>query len=395
MLTLEEALSKLHQSVCVNDRCDSRPLMQARGCLLAEDQFATVDVPPADVSAMDGYAVAWQSLESTQILPVSQRIPAGHPPEPLAMNTAARIFTGSVIPAGADTVVLQENCIAEENSVHIREKGEQHQHIRRRGQDFHSGELLLPAGHRLRAQDLGLLASAGIAQVATKKPLRIAILSTGDELVEPGQPLSAGQIYNSNRYTLTGLIESICMEVVDLGHIEDTLIATKNALEKAASNADVIITTGGVSVGEEDHVKPAVEALGQLQLWKLAIKPGKPLAYGHIHSVPFFGLPGNPVAVFVTFLTVVRSYLLRMQGALNPDPQYTQAAAAFTQSRTNTRQEFIRVQVRNGRIHSYNTQDSGVLSSTAWANALAVVPANTAVQEGDSLPVILFEHLGL
>ncbi len=372
------------------------PLLDALGCVLAWPIVSSIDVPPADNSAMDGYAL--RAEDASAPLTVSQRIPAGHPARPLARATAARIFTGATIPPGADTVVMQEDCSEVNGKVSFSSAVHRDQNIRLRGQDVRSGETILAPGRVLRPQDLGLLASVGCSDVDVYRPLRVAMLSTGDELVEPGDnSLREGAIYNSNRYTLAGLLRGLNMEPVDYGIIPDSPEATAEALTEAAQNADCVITTGGVSVGEEDHVKNQVERLGRLDLWKLAIKPGKPLAFGRIADTPFIGLPGNPSSVFVTFCLIARPFLMKRQGVDEPAVPSLQARASFTVSKAGRRQEYLRVTVEatSGGLRAtrYANQSSGVLRSVSASNALAIIPAGRTVAEGELVDVLLLDLL--
>ena len=376
---------------------ESRELAQALGAILALDVYAQVDVPPADNSAMDGYALRATDLLERKLLAISQRIPAGAIPSALEAGTAARIFTGASIPDGADVVVAQEDCELVGGMLKVSVLPRLGQHIRPRGQDIAKGQLILAKGHRLLAADLGLLASLGITSVQLGRRIRVALMSTGDELREPGQVLAVGQIYNSNRPMLAALIRSLGAEVVDLGIVADTPQATRVALEHAAANADVVISSGGVSVGEEDHVKAQVEVLGSLNLWKLAIKPGKPLAYGRVAGVPFFGLPGNPVSGFVTFCLLVRPYLLKMLGATQLLPPQWSARALFDWPRPGTRQEYLRARVVPGDgsmdVEIHPQQSSGALSSVSWCNALAIIPIGKTLRRGDSVEVIFLQDI--
>ncbi len=395
MIAIEDALATLLADVTAIQECESVPVMDAHHRVLAHAQQSPINVPPADVSAMDGYAVTLRQIRVGEYYPISQRIPAGYPAEPLQPNSVARIFTGSVIPPGADTVIIQEDADVKGDRVKFLEIPRDTTNIRCRGQDIIAGKEILPVDRRLLAQDLGLLASIGVKEVSCRRRLRVGVFSSGDELVEPGTPLTAGKIYNSNRFTLKGLINSLAMDYIDLGHIKDNLNATIAALSTAHAKVDVIITTGGVSVGEEDHIKQAVQSMGKLHLWKLAIKPGKPLAYGKIKQTPFFGLPGNPVAVFVTFLMVVRPYLLKMQGDNDGSIDPISMPADFNIDKASPRQEYRRVRMQNGSITEYHSQDSSVMTSTHWANALAVVPAHTTVAKGDYLQVFPFSLFSL
>jgi molybdopterin molybdotransferase len=396
MLPVAEALTRVLCAARPVAGSIEIPLLDALRHVLATDVRSSINVPPADNSAMDGYAL--RASEAGRALPVSQRIPAGSIGAALIAGTAARIFTGAAIPVGADAVVMQEDCTEVAGEVTISAPVSAGQNIRPRGQDISASEVVLERGRVLRPQDLGLLASIGCAQVQVYRPLRVAVLSTGDELIEPGSgELPAGKIYNSNRYTLAGLLRSINMEFIDCGFVADDPDATARALLDAAGRADCVITSGGVSVGEEDHVKDQVERLGRLDLWKLAIKPGKPLAFGSIGHTPFIGLPGNPTSVFVTFCLIARPFLLRMQGVTEPEPPRVWARAAFTVGRPGTRQEYMRVLLENAeqglQAVRYANQSSGVLSSVSHSNALAVVPAGVTVQQGDRVEVILLDSL--
>ena len=393
---LAEALERILAGATHVPETERRPLMTALGAVLATDVVSAVQVPQEDNSAMDGYAL--RVADAPGPLLVSQRIPAGRVGDELLPGTAARIFTGAVIPPGADAVVMQEVCTVLDGSVHIDASVEKGQNIRPSGQDVDQGETVLSRGRRLRAQDLGLLASVGVAEVEVYRPLKVAVLSTGDELVEPGAAkLEPGQLYNSNRYTLAGLLQGMGVEFVDAGIIPDDPDATAEALKSAARQADCVITSGGVSVGEEDHVKNQVERLGRLDLWKLAIKPGKPLAYGCIDDTPFIGLPGNPTSVFVTFCLVARPFLRKLQGVSEPEPAAISASAAFSTGKPLIRQDYVRVCLENDErgllARRFSNQSSGVLSSVSRSDALAIVPAGTVVEEGDALEVLLLDLL--
>jgi molybdopterin molybdotransferase len=370
MLSVSEAIATLlgrAQCLVGTEACG---LLDARGRTLAGEVVAGIDVPPADNSAMDGYAFRhadWK--EATATLRLSQRVTAGSSPAALEAGTAARIFTGAEIPRGADTVVMQERCEGSETSVRILELPTLGANIRRRGQDIERGQRVLTAGQRLRSQDLGLAASLGCASVPVYRRLRVAILSTGDELIEPGERAGPGQIYNSNRFTMKGQLDAWGFDVVDLGVARDSPDAVRESMTRAAERADVIITSGGVSVGEEDHVKGVVESLGSLDLWRIAIKPGKPFAFGEVLGKPFVGLPGNPVSVFVTLMIIARPYLFACQGARDCLLKPLTAVAGFSK-RGSTREDYLRVRETEHGLELFANQSSGVLTSTCWADGL-------------------------
>ncbi|MDB5800422.1 MAG: Molybdopterin binding domain protein [Rhodocyclales bacterium] len=364
--------------------------------MLAEDVLAGLNVPPADNSAMDGYAMRQSDIACAGMsLPLSQRVPAGSVPEPLLPGTAARIFTGAQIPPGADAVVMQERCVVvagDEVRVDIVPKAGEN--IRRAGEDITVGCQVLDAGTLLRAQELGLAASLGIAQLKVFERMRVAVFFTGDELRMPGEALAPGQIYNSNRFVLNGLLNEMGCDITDLGIVRDDLLATRDALRHAAQHADLILTCGGVSVGEEDHVKAAVEAEGALQSWRIAIKPGKPLAFGRVGETPFIGLPGNPVSSFVTFQMLVRPYLRRMQGSIDVLPLALPMRADFAWNRSVPVREFLRVR-RNaaGGLDLFHSQSSGVLTSCTWADGLVENAPETMIGHGDTVRYLPFDGL--
>ena len=386
---LSEALERILATVEIKPDWEMVALEAAPSRYCAETIDATLSVPPADNSAMDGYAVASRDVPGA--LTISQRVPAGHAPVPLKAGTAAKIFTGAEIPAGADAIILQED--AEAGAGQVTPAAQPGQHIRRRGSDIQPGDELVAAGHRLTPQDIGLLASVGLDAVPVFRPLNVAVLTTGDELREPGSgDLDPGQIFNSNRFSLAAQIRALGMNVIDCGNLPDDPDQIGEALERAAAEADCIVTAGGVSVGEEDHVKSQIEQRGALDLWKLAIKPGKPLAFGHVAGTPIFGLPGNPVSAFITFALVAKPWLIKRQGG-HPSPmQRFPVRAAFSITRPGTREEFLRVRLTGSgealRASLTGSQSSGVMTSLSEADGLAVIAPGTTVAEGDWVEVM-------
>ncbi|TBV07099.1 molybdopterin molybdotransferase MoeA [Phytopseudomonas dryadis] len=369
-------------------------LAAADGRVLAEPMIAGLDLPPWPNSAMDGYALRlgdWQG----EPLPVSQRILAGCAPQALEPGTCARIFTGAPLPAGADSVEMQENVVVEaDGRITFSEPLRLAQNVRPQGQENRKGETLLPAGTRLGPVELGLAASIGMAELTVRRKPRVAVLSTGDELVEPGQPLAAGQIYNSNRRLLIAWLQRLGCEVIDAGILADDLALTRAALG-ALHDADLILSTGGVSVGEADFLGIALREEGELALWKLAIKPGKPLTFGEFRGRPVIGLPGNPASTLVTFGLLARPYLLRRLGVERVEPLGFPVPAGFTWAKAGKRREYLRARLDKGRVVAYPNQSSGVLRSAAWAEGLAEVLEGTTLEEGDSLRFIpLSELLG-
>ena len=401
---LDQALAELLAHAMPLEGADTVATFDADGRVLAQGAASPLQVPPQDNSAMDGYAVRCADVaQAGAVLPVSQRIAAGSVGEPLQPGTAARIFTGASIPPGADAVLMQEDCTAlEDGQVRVNAVPQLHQWIRRAGEDIALGAEVLRAGTRLTPAELGLAASIGLAQLSVARRPRVALFSTGDELVMPGevapQEMRPGSIYNSNRFFLRALLLRLGCEVTDMGIVPDRRDATIEALRTASAGHDLILTSGGVSVGEEDHIKPAVEALGRLDLWQIGMKPGKPFAYGHIDgaqgSAHFMGLPGNPVASFVTFLLLVRPFLLRLQGVRNVTPASTPMRADFARPRADVRREFLRVR-RNeaGGLELFGNQSSGVLTSTAWGDGVVDNPAGQTIAPGDTVRFISFAEL--
>lgn len=401
LLSLDEALARLAAGACAARIADVETVstFDALGRVLAADVVSAIDVPPADNTSMDGYALrAADAASPDVVLPVVQRIAAGHVGAPLAPGRAARIFTGAQIPPGADAVVMQELVDAVDGgAIRVREAPRPGQWIRRRGEDVRAGATVLAAGTRLTPQALGLAATVGAATLAVARRVRVALFSTGDELIMPGavapQALPPGAIYNSNRYTLRGLLQAAGCEVSDLGIVPDRLDATRDALLAAACAHDLILTSGGVSVGEEDHIRPAVAAEGRVELWQVAMKPGKPLAFGAVRrpegeagggEALFLGLPGNPVSSFVTFVLAVRTVINALQGADTALPAALPMTAGFDWPKPDRRREFLRVRLGgDGRLELFGNQSSGVLTSVVWADGLVDNPPGQVVRAGD------------
>ncbi len=398
MLDFEDALARLLAGAVPVRETETVPTQAAAGRVLAHALRSSIDVPPLDNTSMDGYAVRCADVPAAGTrLVVAQRIAAGSVGHVLAPGTAARIFTGAPLPAGADAVVMQELCAVEGDAVTVNHVPHVGEWIRRRGEDIAAGAEVLAAGTRLSAAHVGVAASVGAAQLIVFRRLRVALFSTGDELAMPGEALKPGGIYNSNRYTLRALLEGLGCEVADLGIVPDSREATRAALRAAAAGNDLILTSGGVSVGEEDHVKPAVEAEGALDLWKIAIKPGKPLAFGKVGAgetaAAFIGLPGNPVSSFVTFLMLVRPFIRKAQGAADVTPRAQALRAAF-ECKGDPRREFLRARINaEGALELFPNQSSGVLTSCTWADGLIDNPPRQAIARGDTVRFLSFSEL--
>ena len=400
MLSYDEALARLLAGAVVIDEVEMIATQDAAGRVLARNLVSAFDVPPLDNTSMDGYAVRCADVTvAGGQLQVAQRIAAGSVGHTLAPGTAARIFTGAPVPAGADAVVMQELCALDGSTLTINHVPHDGEWIRRRGEDIAVGQAVLVAGQKLGAAELGVAASIGAAQLPVLRRMRVALFSTGDELAMPGEALKPGGIYNSNRYTLKVLLEGLGCAVTDMGIVPDQLDATRAVLREAAAGHDLILTSGGVSVGEEDHVKPAVEAEGELAMWKIAIKPGKPLAFGAIRKVgagetaAFIGLPGNPVSSFVTFLMLVRPFVLQAQGAGFKPPRTLQVRADFDW-KGDPRREFLRVRWNDADgLELFPNQSSGVLTSCAWADGLVDNPAGMPIAVGEMVRFLPFSEL--
>ncbi|QXH64542.1 molybdopterin molybdotransferase MoeA [Pseudomonas azerbaijanorientalis] len=385
-MPVEEALARLLEMAEVSRIVERErlPLAQVQGRVLAEDLLSTLDLPPWPNSAMDGYALRMADWTGEPLV-VSQKVFAGQAPDPLQPGTCARIFTGAPVPAGADCVEMQENAeVQADERVRFTQALSQGQNIRPQGQEATVGELILPAGTRLGPIEQGLAASLGYAELEVVRKVRVAVLSTGDELVEPGQTLGPGQIYNSNRVLLCSWLQRLGCEVVDAGILPDDLQTTRSRLGEL-KDVDLILSTGGVSVGEADFLGIALREEGELTLWKLAIKPGKPLTFGHFRGVPVIGLPGNPASTLVTFALLTRPYLLRRQGVKEVEPLRVQVPAGFDWPQPGNRREYLRGRLENGRATIYKNQSSGVLRSAAWADGLVEVLEGRTLVQGDSV----------
>lgn len=389
MISVAQAQARLSQVRGIK-QTERVTILEALGRVCSQDIKSSLDIPPNYNSAMDGFAINTASLnDDATSLPISQRIAAGDKAQALKPGSAARIFTGAMMPEGSDAVVIQENCEYSDNKVTIRKAVAANANIRPQGQDIQKGAVVITKGQKINAIDISLLASIGVTSINVFRPVTVALFSTGNELVEPGNTLQAGQIYNSNRPLLIALCHKLGFKVHDCGIVEDTLEATKQALLKAASCADVIISSGGVSVGEEDHVKPAVEALGHLELWKVQMKPGKPVAYGHINNTPFLGLPGNPVSSFTVFQLLGLPLLTSLQSGQWQEPYHYPVTANF-EKKLSTREDYIRVKLlinesRELCADCFPNLSSGVMSSLSWADGLVRQAVDTSITYGDKV----------
>ena len=404
--SLDQALAELLAQARPLAGTQELDTFDADGRVLAQDLVSALHVPPQDNSSMDGYALRCADVPAPGVLlPVTQRIPAGHHGQPLKAGEAARIFTGAPVPAGADTIVMQEDCEpVGEGSVRVNVLPQSGQWIRRAGEDVTRGAVVLARGQRLTPAALGMAAGIGMARLSVARRPRVALFSTGDELVMPGdlppEQMPPGAIYNSNRFFLRALLLRLGCEVTDCGIVPDQREATLTALRNAAKGHDLVLTSGGVSVGEEDHIKPSVQELGELDLWQISMKPGKPFAYGKLYrsgpqdACHFAGLPGNPVSSYVTFMLLVRPFLLKLQGATHVDPVRMALPAHFEIKRGDKRREFLRVR-RNaaGGLDLFPNQSSGVLTSAVWGDGLVDNPAGGTINPGDIVQFLVFAEL--
>jgi molybdopterin molybdotransferase len=395
MIALDQAIETLLRQASPVTRVETVATLDALGRVLAEPVVSGIAVPPLDNSEMDGYAV--RSADLTHVptsLPVSQRIQAGQVGQPLVPGSAARIFTGAPIPPGCDAIVPQEATELQADRVVVLAMPTPGQWIRPAGMDIAAGAKVLARGTRLRPPHIGLAASVGLANLAVYRRLKVGVLFTGDELAMPGEPLPAGRIYNSNRFLLSALLRGLGCEVIDLGIVPDRLEPTRQALVRAAEHADLVISCGGVSVGEADCVRAAVQAEGAIDLWQIAMKPGKPLAFGQVRGVPFIGLPGNPVSGLVTFAMLARPFILKLQGAIELLPRAIPMRADFEVWQAGARRELLRVRVTDqGLLQAFAVQNSAVLTSAAWADGLADIEVGRLVARGDEVPYLPFSEL--
>ena len=385
LLAFEDALEEIKRSASILVEQQTIPLINALGRILAEDVIAGISVPPHDNSAMDGYALASQDWQNGKRFTVSQRVAAGQHPQPLMPGTCARIFTGANIPSGADTVVMQENAELEGDKVIFTKPPTSSDNIRPLGQDIQAGQTVVKAGDKITPMHIGLLSSLGITNISVYKPLQVGILTTGDELIPPGNTLNTGQIYNSNGPMLSALVTQAGHQVKHCLHAADTVKDTKNALQTLMKSCDVILSSGGVSVGEEDHVKGVLEELGKVHLWKIAIKPGKPLVHATLDGVPFLGLPGNPSSSLVTYHWFARLLLSICAGQTAERTQPYLVDAGFNRSKTIQRDEFLRVSIGNdGLAYAHPQQSSGALLAACESQGYLHVKANTQIEYGHS-----------
>ena len=394
LMSADDALSFLIDSASVTAMTEAVSLDDSLGRILASDIHSTINVPGFDNSAMDGYTIALNDNQVAQenlSFDVVDRIAAGSTGNDLKIGNAARIFTGAPIPNGANTVVMQEECTLSEDKSQITVKRaiNLNENIRPTGNDILKDNVILSSGRQIKPQDISLAASVGVGELVVFKKIKVGVFFTGDELVEPGNPLTPGKIYNSNRYALVALLKQVGCDVINLGNIEDKLDATCEALEALESQCDLIMTTGGVSVGEEDHVKPAVEKLGELNLWKIRMKPGKPLAYGKVKQTPFIGLPGNPVSSFVTFCIFSLPFIKKMQGNSNYESKILKVKTNFDCKRAKPRREYARVRIDHSTetplASLFPKQGSDVMSSVVWADGIIEIPENTTFETGTIL----------
>ncbi|MGO9133407.1 MAG: gephyrin-like molybdotransferase Glp [Methylovirgula sp.] len=397
-ISVDEAVDLIMARVPAITAHEIVPLQAAQGRWLAEPLVAPIDLPVFDNSAVDGYAVRFQDLDEKgeTKLPIAARITAGHPLETMSPEgSAVRIFTGAEVPEGFDTIFMQEDCkLLEDGSVLLPPGLTQGSNLRPRGEDLSNGDVALPAGRCLMPEDIALAAALGLPELAVRRKLKAAIFSTGDEITSPGKPLPPAAVYDANRFMLHAMLQRQGLDVEDLGILPDCRATTRTALDKAAEAYDLVVTSGGVSMGEEDHVKAAIEDLGTLSFWKLAIKPGRPVAMGILKGTPFVGLPGNPVAVFICFAALVRPLIAALNGA-NAEPLRRQSVlAGFAAKKKAGRREYVRVTLRPDALgemvaEKYGVQGSGAITSLTRTQGLVELHEDvTKIGPGDRVSFI-------
>jgi len=397
LLSIEEALDIALNAITSIDETIEMPIQKTLSYVLADDVISQINVPSFDNSAVDGFALRIEDYKDTRKFRISQRITAGSNPEEIEEKTAVKIFTGAPIPKGVDTVVMLEDCSEEDGYVTLPETVKINMNIRPMGQDVKKGETVLTKGTKIKPQEMGLIASVGIKKLKVYRPLRVAIVSTGSELIEPGEEFSYGKIYNSNRFLLKGLLQSLNCEIIDMGIAYDDYTSTREIMLKALNRSDIVITTGGVSVSDEDHIKNIIADVGEKLIWKIAIKPGKPFTFGVMEGKPVIGLPGNPSAVLVTFLIMARAILKKLQGLNDLSYISYKIPIDFSVKKSNTRRSFIHCQVQNSEegpvLKKFSNQSSGMLSSASWAHGLALIAENSQPQRGEIVNYIPFSEL--
>jgi molybdopterin molybdotransferase len=397
LMPVAEALQCILQNAIDIREMQSVTLDEADGRVLAEPVCSAINVPAWDNSAMDGYAIRFSDLDDNDELPVAQTIPAGTTGRPHQPGTASRIFTGAPVPEGADTVVMQEMVERKGDVISINGKVVPGSNIRSAGEDIQQGSIILESGTALGPQHVGLAASVGIDKLVVRRKLKVAMFTTGDELVDPGEKLAAGKIYNSNRFLFSGLLRRLGCELIDLGNVADDFQQTCQTLESAAEQSDLIISSGGVSVGDEDHVRNALETIGELELWRIAVRPGKPLAFGKVNEVPFIGVPGNPVSLFVTFCLFVRPFILKHLGVSDLSVKECMMPAAFDWVKPDSRAEYMRARIVDDQgmsvVELHPSRSSGVLSSVTWADGLVAIEPRQVIHKGDKVRFIPFTSL--
>lgn len=384
-----------------HEREQTLTLAACLGKVLAHPVFAPCAVPPCPTSALDGYALNTEDLsaEGDTCFPVSSRIAAGQVAPPLTVGTAAQIFTGAALPPRANAVIAQEASYLSGDQVCFTHKPIVGEDVKATGSDLEKGQQLLERGRRLQPQDIALAASAGIDRLTVFRPLKVAVLCSGDELVDPGQPLIPGCIYNANRYLIPAQLQALGLAAISIERLADTLSATQEALLAAAESADVIITTGGVSVGEEDHIRAAIQSLGTLHIWRINMRPGKPFTFGQIGSdcIPILGLPGNPVSAFLNFALLAQPFLLKAQGVVAHQPLSLRLPAGFDRLKPKPHREFLRARIDPAdplsHVMLYPNQGSSALISTTWANGIAVLREQQTIQAGDLIEFIPFSGM--